>query len=133
MSHVLLYDGDCGLCSRVVQFVLRRDRRARFRFAALQSGVGQALLRRHAITSGGDTFYVVPQGGGSVLDRSRAALFVAAELGLPWSLARVAAVIPRRLRDRAYDVVARNRHRLLRAPACALPDPAQRERFLDRT
>ncbi len=46
---VLLFDGACNLCEGVVNFVIRRDPRAHFRFAPLQSEVGQRLLREHAL------------------------------------------------------------------------------------
>jgi len=131
MAHVLLYDGDCGLCSRLVQFVLRRDRAGRFHFAALQSAVGRELLGRHGVEAIGDTFYVLRGDAPALLDRAQAALFVARELGLPWSLAGIARVLPRRLLDRAYGVVARNRHRLGPPAACDLPTADQRARFLD--
>jgi len=59
-THVVLYDGVCGLCSRLVQFLLRHDRRRVFSFASLQSAVGKSIMER----SGGNpcelaSFYVV--------------------------------------------------------------------------
>jgi len=44
---ILLYDGVCGLCNRLVQFILRRDRNAVFRFASLQSALAARILTRH--------------------------------------------------------------------------------------
>jgi predicted DCC family thiol-disulfide oxidoreductase YuxK len=131
MTHVLLYDGTCGLCSRVVRFVLGRDKAGRFHFASLQGEVGRELLARHGVVATLDTFRVLEADQSKLLDRSQAALFVAGELGLPWSLLRIARIIPRRLRDRLYDLVARNRHRLGAPAACDLPAPHERSRFLD--
>ena len=60
MSPILLYDGVCGLCNRLVRFILRRDRQAIFRFAALQSPIAARILARHGVNpSGLDTVYVV--------------------------------------------------------------------------
>ncbi len=131
MSHVLLYDGTCGLCSWTVRFVLRRDRAQRFRFASLQGPVGRELLRSHGVAATGDTFYVLRGDRPALLERSAAALFVANELGFPWSLARCARVLPRRWLDRLYDRVARNRHRLGAPSACVVQSPEERARFLE--
>src|SRR4051812_37453686 len=106
---VILFDGVCNLCNGLVQFVIARDRAARFQFAALQSGSAKRLL------SGLDRSAVLPDSivlvdGGRVYTRSAAALRIAGGLPFPWSLARALIVLPRPLRDRVYDLVARNRH-----------------------
>src|SRR5438552_8231884 len=87
-AHLLLYDGVCGLCSRLLQFLLAHDDRAVFKFASLQSATGQAMVERcagnpHDLTS----FYVIANyrtSDARVFTRSAAALFVAGKLGWPW-------------------------------------------------
>jgi len=60
LSPILLYDGVCGFCNRLVQFTLRRDRHAIFRFAALQNALAARILARHGVNpSNLDTLYVV--------------------------------------------------------------------------
>ncbi len=134
-EHLVLYDGTCSLCSRVVRFVLRRDRGAVFRFASLQGEPGRAALARAGVARPDPgTFVVVTRWkeAPAALTRSRAALFVAARLSRPWRWLRVLGVLPTALLDRAYDLVARHRHRLLRGPeVCALPAAWERKRFLD--
>jgi len=134
-EHLVLYDGTCGLCSRVVRFVLRRDPGAVFRFASLQGEPGRAALARAGVASPDPgTFVVVTRWkeAPAALTRSRAALFVAARLSRPWRWLRVLGVVPAALLDRAYDLVARHRHRLLRgSEACALPSASERKRFVD--
>jgi len=131
---VLLYDGACGLCSQTVQLVLRHDRDGRLRFAPLDGTFASSLRTRHPALAAVDSLVWVeaPEGPGSerVLTRSDAALRVAAYLGGAWRLAVLARVVPRFLRDAAYDLVARHRHHLT-APACVVPAPAERARFLD--
>jgi predicted DCC family thiol-disulfide oxidoreductase YuxK len=135
-AHLVLYDGVCGLCSRIPQFLLAHDRRGVFNFAALQSATGKATVAR----SGGNpeeltSFYVVAgfrTPAARVLTRSDAALFVAGELPWPWKAVGAAAILPKALRDRLYDVVARARYRLFgRLEQCLLPRPEFRSRFLD--
>ena len=133
---VLLYDGTCGFCAESVQLVLRHDRRRTLRFAALQGAFGTGVRARHPEVSRADSVvWVEPADGANperVLLRSDAALRVAAYLGGWFHLARVAAILPRPVRDAAYDLVARHRHQLSRdGPHCLVPAPEVRERFLD--
>jgi predicted DCC family thiol-disulfide oxidoreductase YuxK len=135
-EHLLLYDGVCGLCDRLVQFVLARDRRGVFDFAPLQSETGRAAVARE----GGDpdaltSFYVVRDyrtDRARSFVKGRAALFVARTLGWPWSLAAMFGVLPTAVLDWGYDLVARYRYRVFgRFDQCLLPRPEQRARFID--
>ena len=67
-----------------------------------------------------------------VATKSDAALFVACELGWPWKLTRVAGVVPKALRDRLYDVIARSRYRVFgRYEQCLIPSEESRSRFVE--
>jgi predicted DCC family thiol-disulfide oxidoreductase YuxK len=134
--HLILYDGLCGLCNRLVQFVLAMDRRRVFDFASLQSPMGRTTVER----SGGNlddltTFCVCRDYRTSearTLTKGRASLFVAGALGWPWKATCVLGVLPTPLLDLAYDLVARNRYRVFgRLEQCAMPDPSHRSRFID--
>ena len=143
MSHpILLYDGVCGLCNRFVQFILRRDRNAIFRFASLQSAFASAILTRHHLNpSALDTVYVVVNPDSQnpneekehLLSRSAAALFVIKRLGNPWrSAAFLLQFLPKFLCDSAYNAIARRRYRIFgRYDTCPIPSPRDRGRFLD--
>jgi predicted DCC family thiol-disulfide oxidoreductase YuxK len=134
---VLLFDGECGLCNRVVQFVLRADRQGTLRFATLEGRFGRELRARHPELAGVDSVaWVEPIGdsaGERVFIRSEAALRVADYLGFPWRGMAVARLIPRAFRDRVYDWVARRRHRWFpRVPACSIPAAQSRDLFTSR-
>ncbi len=118
---VILYDGDCGFCSRIVIFVADRDPEGAFRFAPLQSSIGVAARQRAGVAADDlDTMILLDRG--AVHTKSTAALRIAGGLPWPWFLARIFLLIPRPIRDFAYDVIARNRHRILPAPdSCMLP------------
>jgi predicted DCC family thiol-disulfide oxidoreductase YuxK len=131
-SPVLLFDGDCGFCSRSVAWVLRHERCGDLRFASIGSSTGAMLLAQcdepvDPETSG--TMVLIE--GKRVFVRSDAALRVAARLRWPWRWASAAIVVPRFLRDGAYRIVARHRRRL-GGNACFVPTPEQESRFLDR-
>ncbi len=110
---VVLFDGECNLCNRSVRFVLARDHADRFRFASLQSDTGRALLEQHKVTGAGagenGSIVLIEQGEPST--RSTAALRIARRLNFPWRLLAVFLLVPRPLRDAAYNLVARNRYR----------------------
>lgn len=136
LTDLVLYDGDCGLCSRANRFILDRDRHARFRFAPLQGPLARTLLQRHGRDASAlDTVYVVKEHDTpreALLTRSTAALYVLRRLGGPWLLSWPLALIPRPLRDRIYDLVARRRRRWFGgAESCPLPRPEHRARFLE--
>ena len=134
---ILFYDGVCGLCNTLVQFLLKHDKRGRLRFASLQSDFAEKVLRRHGFDPKDlDTLHVVEnydEAGERLLQRSDAVLRAGRELGGHWSvLAVIAKIVPRSLRDIAYRFVAQNRYRVFgKYETCMLPDPNQRSRFLD--
>ncbi len=127
---IIVFDGDCVLCSANAQFVLRHDRAHRFRLAAMQGEFGAALFRRHGIDPADpDTMIVVD--GDRVLRDSDAVIAIYAGLGWPWRAAGAARMIPRGLRDPLYRWVARHRYRLVgRREACWLPRPEDADRVL---
>ena len=127
---IVLFDGVCNLCNGSVQFLLRRDRRRRFRFAALQSAAGRALLEQYGLSTQTLETIVVLEGGQARV-RSDAALHLARRLPWPWPALAVFRILPRPLRDALYTFVARHRYRWFgRTESCMLPTPDVADRFL---
>ena len=133
-SHpVVLFDGVCNLCEGFVQFVIRNDPEAVFRFAPLQSEVGQALLadcgwEDHELDG------VVLVEDDACYRKSDAVLRVARRIGWPYRLLWATRFIPRVFRDLVYDGVAASRYRIFgQKEACLVPTPDIQERFLAGT
>lgn len=129
---IVFYDGVCGLCNRMVQFLLKRDINDRLRFASLQSEFAAKVLSRHGIDPTDlDTLHVFDND--RVLNRSDAILRAGRELGGFWAvLATMGKVVPRPLRDLVYRFVATNRYRVFgKYDTCMLPSPQHRKKFLD--
>ena len=126
---LVLYDGECGFCTRSVLFVFRNDPGGRYHFAALGSPTGQRLLREHGIPPTEDTIVLIDGPRASV--RSTAALRIGRGLRWPWSwVAALGFLLPRALRDAAYRAFARRRHRWWgREDHCANPSPELRARM----
>jgi len=135
-NPIILYDGVCGLCNRFVQFVLKRDSKDQFRFAALQSNFARAILERHGLNPDLlDTVYLVldyGQPSERLLSRNDAATAVLKELGgLQRFWGALLDLLPKRFRDWRYSLVARNRYRFFgKHETCPLPNEKDRHKFL---
>jgi predicted DCC family thiol-disulfide oxidoreductase YuxK len=128
-DDLILFDGVCVLCSGWVDFVIRRDPAARFRFTAIQTPYGRRLAERFGIDVADPETNVVVMHGCAHF-KSDSALRVLAELP-GWRWTRIAYVLPKRVRDFFYDRVARNRYRVFgRNDACHVPTPEIAARFL---
>ncbi len=127
---VMLFDGVCNLCDQTVQFVLKRDKKGYFKFAALQSEAGQALLEQHQLpTEDFDSFVLLENG--KLYQRSTAALRVCRRLGGAWPLLYAFIIVPPFIRNAVYNWVSRNRYRWYgKKETCMMPKPEWQERFL---
>ncbi|MDZ4803931.1 MAG: thiol-disulfide oxidoreductase DCC family protein [Candidatus Eisenbacteria bacterium] len=130
-DRIILFDGVCNLCNGSVQFLLRFDRRRAFRLAAIQSPEGQAIMKWFGFSTGMSGTMLLVEGG-RVSTRSTAVLRIASRLPFPWWLSGIGWIVPRIVRDWAYDIVARNRYRWFgRRETCLVPGPEHEGRFLD--
>ena len=128
---IIVFDAQCLLCSRSVQFLLRHDKKDVFQFASIQGKTGAALLMNAGLSVDGLQTMLLCDDG-RVWEQSAALLRVLHGLGWPWRFAWVAWLVPAPLRDSAYRVVARNRYRLFgRTETCLIPPKNFVARFLD--
>ena len=128
---VILFDGYCNLCSRSVQCVLKYDRKAKFRFASLQSEYGKLLLQKHQLPTESFGSFVLVEDD-KIHSKSTAALRVVKSLSGMWPVLYIFIIIPRFIRDAVYGFVARNRYKWFgKRDSCWLPKPEWKERFLD--
>jgi predicted DCC family thiol-disulfide oxidoreductase YuxK len=130
--ELLFYDGHCGLCHRAVKFVLQHDRTgSALRFAPLQGETFASRVPAEQRVGLPDSM-VVQTLDGSLLVRSDAWVHILQRLGGGWKfLGTVVGMIPRPLRDAAYDFIARIRFRVFgrRDDLCPIVPPALRARF----
>ena len=107
---LIIFDGECGLCKRSVRFIRKRDRKGIFKYIALQSlGVSDIEgIDIHLITTPDSVVFIQR---GRIFYRSEAAIRILAAIGGICRLIIILLIIPRRLRDYFYDLIAVNRHR----------------------
>jgi predicted DCC family thiol-disulfide oxidoreductase YuxK len=130
-NFLVLFDGLCNLCNASVQWIIARDPKALHRFASLQSEPARrALQQANAPAPLPDSIILIDAQG--IHTKSTAALRIARRLGFPWSVAALALVLPKFLRDSLYDFIAARRYRWFgKRDACMVPTPDLRQRFLD--
>lgn len=125
---IVLFDGVCNLCSKSVQFIIKRDPHNQFLFASLQSEMGKSLLEKHHLSEvdsvvliKDDMYYI----------ESDAALEICRHLSSGWKLLAILKGIPSFIRDPLYRFVARNRYRWFgKQDSCMLPTEEMKKRFL---
>lgn len=127
---VVLFDGVCTLCNGVVSFLIPRDGERRLLFASLQSAAGQALLADHGLpTEEFDSIVLID--GERLYHKSAAVIRIAELLGWPYRVAAIGRLVPSRVGDWAYDIVAENRYEWFgRKEQCVIPDEDVSDRFL---
>ncbi|CAN5376180.1 thiol-disulfide oxidoreductase DCC family protein [soil metagenome] len=129
MSSIVLFDGVCNFCNGAVNFIINRDQANRFKFAPLQSEIGQELRAKYEIDDDIDSIILVEDD--QAFAHSTAGLRVAKGLGGIWSLAYMFIIVPAFIRDFVYKTFAKNRYRLFgKKDVCMIPTPEVRERFL---
>ena len=128
---IILFDGVCNFCNASINFLIDRDPKGVFKFAALQSEPGKAILEKHHITSITDFDSVIVEKDGKLYQKSDAALEIARNMGGLWKLLYGFKIVPKFIRDFVYDLVAKNRYRFMgKMDACRIPTPELRARFL---
>ncbi|MFD2670006.1 thiol-disulfide oxidoreductase DCC family protein [Marinicrinis sediminis] len=130
-KSLVLYDGSCGLCSRLVQFLIPRDPRQHLYFAPLQSEIGKAYLKQFSLTGvSEDTFVFIEQGKTAHVE-SGAALRVLRYLHRPWTWLSRLTFVPSPIRNACYRFVAKRRKKWFKPEACMWIPPTERIRFLN--
>jgi len=130
---VLLYDGICVFCESYMLFLMKRDRKRRVRFAALQSDFGQDVSKQLELKGFEELDSVVLiDSEGQILLRSDVGLTLSKLMTGLWPLAQVFLFIPKGFRDRIYDWIARNRYDWFgKKEICEIPTAADKKRFLE--
>lgn len=131
-NHItVLFDGVCNLCNGTVQFVIKRDRAAIFRFASLQSDYAQHLLRQVNLPAN-QLYSVIVFEDGVAYQKSDAALRIARHLSGFWRWLYIFRFVPKFIRDGLYNFIATNRYRFFgKQDHCMIPTPELKARFVD--
>lgn len=130
-DNIVVFDGLCNFCSKSVEFIIKQDKKAIFRFAAIQSRTGGELIRQFGMDPNDIKTFMLVKGGKAYM-RSEAVLQIVKQFQAPWRFLSVLRLIPRPVRDWAYTLFANNRYRWFgKMEKCMVPSPDINARFLD--
>ena len=128
---IILFDGVCNLCNSSVQFVIKHDPDAVFKFASLQSDAGQKLLHKYNLTANNFNSFVLIEDN-TAYTKSTAALKVAKQLAGLTKLLYGFIIVPPFIRNAVYNLIANNRYKWFgKKEECMLPSPLLQSRFLN--
>lgn len=128
--RIILFDGVCNLCNGLVQFVIKKDKEAKFTMGSLQSESGQKLLKKHNLPLQDYNSFIYLKEE-RVYSKSSGALHVLKDLGGLWKIFFILIIIPKPIRDYFYGLVAKNRYWFFgKRTECMMPTPALKNRFL---
>ena len=128
-EKLLLFDGVCNLCNSLVLFIIKRDPKSQFKFAALQSACAQTFLKKFGLESANLNSIVYIKDEKYFL-KSSAILYTLRDLGGVWKFFFILIVIPKFIRDFLYNLIAKSRYRIFgKKESCMIPNPKISERF----
>jgi predicted DCC family thiol-disulfide oxidoreductase YuxK len=129
-KQIILFDGVCNLCNGFVQFIIKRDPNAKFKFASLQSENAQAILYKFGLDKHNfDSFVYIK--GENYFIKSSAGLEVLKDMGGAWQLFYVFVMVPKFIRNFFYDIISKTRYKIFgKRDSCMIPTQEIKERFL---
>jgi len=130
-KKIILFDGVCNLCDAAVQFVIQHDKKDQFRFVALQSELGQQILKHIGINPSNIDSVILYQPGIAYYYKSAAAIEIARSLGGFLHFGTIFKLIPTGIRNQLYDYVAKNRYKWYgKKETCLVPSAENKTKFL---
>lgn len=130
-KKIILFDGVCNLCDQAVQFVIQHDKNDVFRFVALQSELGQDILKHIGINPVNIDSVILYEPGIAYYYKSTAAIEITKSLGGFWHLGTAFRIIPTGIRNQLYDYIAKNRYKWYgKKENCFIPTEELKSKFL---
>jgi len=131
-NDVILFDGVCNLCNGAITFIIKRDKKNHYRFAALESDIGKMYLKKHSIDPQ-EIDSIVLIRGEYAYSKASAALRIAKKMSGLWPLLYIFIIIPKFISNCIYDYIARNRYKWFgKKESCMIPTPQLRDKFLHK-
>lgn len=130
-KKIILFDGVCNLCDTTVQYIIKHDKEDVFRFVALQSKLGQEIIKHIGVDISKTDSIILYEQGHAYYYKAEAALKIAGKLGGIYSLLSVFSIFPNWISNKIYDYIAKNRYKWYgKKDACMIPTPEIKSKFL---
>jgi predicted DCC family thiol-disulfide oxidoreductase YuxK len=128
---IILFDGVCNFCNSSINFVIKHDKKDRFRFASLQSDTGKKILEQFEEDTTTTASVILIENSG-LYKRSTAILRIARHLGGAYLLLYGFIIVPRFIRDAVYNFIARNRYKWFgKKDSCMIPTEEVKRKFIE--
>jgi len=129
-ENIILFDGECNFCNGSVNFVMNRDKKNVFRFGSIQSDAAKILIEKYKLKRD-EMLSVVFIEDDKAYVRSTAALRITRKMNGLYPLLYAFIIVPRFIRDAAYDVFARNRYKWFgKRDTCRIPTAEEKGKFI---
>lgn len=129
-TQIILFDGVCNFCNASINFIIDHDPEKYFKFAPLQSDLGQDILKQFNRNTE-DFDSVILLRNNTLYQKSEAAVEIAKQLSGAWKYLSFFGILPAFCLNFFYDIIAKNRYRIFgKTETCRMPTPELRERFL---
>ncbi len=127
--NIILFDGVCNLCNKLVLFLIKHDKNCVFEFSPLQTSAGEKLIHQYHLLNDNKSVILIKDG--IVFYKSDAIIEIAKKMtGWP-QLLKYGYLFPKFLRDRIYDLIAKNRYYLFgKQASCPIPSTDVKKRYL---
>ena len=130
-KKIILVYGVCNYCNEKVNFIIKYDVKDIFRFAALQSEIGQEIVKQLGINSSIDSIILVEPGNAYYI-KSEAIFKILKQLNTPLKGFILFNILPSLVKDMVYEYVAKNRYKWYgKKEVCMIPSPTIQSKFLD--
>ncbi|MBA4154841.1 MAG: thiol-disulfide oxidoreductase [Flavobacterium sp.] len=129
-KKIILFDGVCNLCDNSVQFIIKHDDKDVFRFASLQSEIGQQILKHIGVDPTKVDSIVLYVPGVAYYLKAEAAMQISSELN-SWHRFLSYLSFTGSIGNFVYDYIAKNRYKWYgKKEECLIPTAALKEKFL---
>jgi predicted DCC family thiol-disulfide oxidoreductase YuxK len=130
-KKIVLFDGVCNLCESSIQFIFKHDKKDVFRFVAIQSELGQRIIKHIGINTTETDSIILYLPGIAYYYKAEAALKIAKDLNGIYSFLSLLTVFPNSISNRVYDYIAKNRYKWYgKKEQCMIPTPELKSKFL---
>lgn len=128
-EQIILFDGVCNFCNGSVNFLIKRDSKGIFKYAPLQSEIGQNIIAKYNIPETVDSIILLKEN--NIYIKSNAVIEIIKELKWYWKMLIIVKILPKKFRDLLYDVIANNRYKWFgKMDSCMIPDENVKSRFI---
>lgn len=128
-GQIILFDGVCNFCNGSVNFLIKRDSKGIFKYAPLQSEIGQNIIAKYNIPETVDSIILLKEN--NIYIKSNAVIEIIKELKWYWEMLIIVKILPKKFRDLLYDLIANNRYKWFgKMDSCMIPDENVKSRFI---